>query len=108
MLRKLAHLWSFLILLGAAVSLEAQPQEEHQTDYPAECLADWDPFCPLRPWGTGHAHNVGCFECSYIPEGPNGEPSYYICLDDGGSGDPGSCTNYWWGCDMGGSVCQLV
>lgn len=98
----------FLILLLAANSAEAQPQEEHQTDYPSDCLADWDPFCPVRPPGSGHAYPVGCFDCAWIPEGPNGEPSYYVCIDEGSPGKPGACTNYSWGCEMSSQVCQLV
>lgn len=107
MLRKLVLSSLVLILVVASSSAEAQLEEMQQPDYPAECLADWDPFCPLRPAGTGYAHYMGCFTCFWIPTGPEGEGSYYECLDNGGPGDPSRCTNYTWGCDMGG-LCQLA
>lgn len=96
----------FLILLIAASSAEAQPQQEHQTEYPSDCLVDWDPFCPIRPVGSGYAYSVGCYTCFWVPQGPNGEPAYHMCLNEGGAGKPSKCTNYSWGCQMGG-VCQL-
>ena len=86
------------------IVLEAQ---QHQTEYPSECLADWDPFCPLRPGGTGYTYYIGCFTCFWIPEGPEGQPSYYVCLNEGGVGKPSRCTNYSWGCVMGG-LCVLA
>lgn len=108
MLRTTIFVSSLLICLAASPSsLEAQIQEEHQDTYPSECLADWDPFCPLRPPGSGEAFNTGCYVCFYIPQGPGGEPPYYICDNAGGAGRPSRCTNYSWGCTMSG-VCQVA
>lgn len=98
----------FLILLFASASVDAQPQEEHDEEPPSDCLADWDPFCPPRSPSDGYAYTSGCFDCDYIPEGPNGEPSYYVCSDVGvRNGGPSRCTNYSWGCEMGG-LCQIA
>lgn len=104
---------TLMICLFACLGASAQdgPTEEHDDDGTSDCLADWDPFCPTSTPSGGTWENTtgGCYECVYIPEGPDGQPSEYVCsvTGDTNTGAPTRCSDYEWGCEMSGS-CKLA
>lgn len=78
-------------------------EEENQTDPPcAGCLGSNDPCCEGGGGGGGGSDPVpGCETCSWIPEGPDGQPGGYICVTD----DPFRNTTYNDCVDGGDSPC---
>lgn len=99
-----------LVVLVALFSLPAAAQEEeHQLDppYDGPCIGPNDPYC--GGGGGGGGVNLGCSECQYVPDGPDGEPGGWQCWE---SNDPAAfrytdCVELPNGCDVGG-YCYLV
>lgn len=79
-------------------------QEEHQPE-PDSCMGPEDPFCPRRHIGDPYDWSTGCYECEWIPEGPDGQPEQWICVNTGEAGNPEDCSDYFDGCDMSDSYC---
>lgn len=78
----------FILLVLAAPSLSAQEQpgqeEEQPAPPPAGCLGSNDPWCEGAGGGDDGGFDYDCSTCEWIPEGPNGEPSFYACVVDNG------------------------
>lgn len=87
------------------VPTAAQPEEEHQADG-SDCMGPTDPFCPLNPlWPGGPASNpADCYTCEYIPQGPQGQSSYFFCLRES---NPTCCGTYIKNCRWGTYNCYF-
>ena len=78
----------FLLLVAPSV---VAFEEENQPDPPPEgCLGSNDPAC--GGGGDGGGSSLGCYMCEYIPEGPDGQPSYHTCAMTGTLLNPGYAT----------------
>lgn len=100
-----ATLLLVLVLAWSPQTFAFQPETQPEPPPPGGCLGSNDPYCE-GGGGGGGGWTPGCKECSWIPDGPDGQPGGDTCIlvNDGGHS---SCVVDAYGCDTDGQ-CLLV
>lgn len=103
----------FLVVLAAFVTISAAAmEEEHDTQPPTDCVAEWDPFCPQGTpseddWPYDDTYPNPCVYCELTPTG--GKCSQ---VAEGQTGRH-NCTTTWIGtdpvyCTTSGEFCENI
>lgn len=99
-----------MVMCGSIVVVAEAIEEKHDTDPSSDCIATWDPFCPLgTPTGGGDDSYPGaCQDCL-----PNSNGDLRCAQVAEGQTGRHSCTTTWYettpiSCTASGEFCENI